>query len=159
MRYMNRLGKEHLGAALIIALGAAVLLLGLTYETGTLRQMGAGFLPVTFGGLMIAVGLAMGLNAAALSSRTVADPASVHPRQAPQWRGWACIVGGVVAFVVLGRFGGLVPATFFSVFVAALGDRENSLRSATALATVVDIFSVAVFHYGLRVQLPLFQWA
>jgi len=157
MRYVNRLNKDHLGAALVIALGAAVLVLGLSYETGTLRRMGAGFLPVVFGVLMMAVGLVIGLTSA-LTPASAASESTVRPRFEPQWRGWSAIIGGVVAFVVLGRFGGLVPAAFFSVFIAALGDRENTLRSAAGVAAVVSAFAVAIFHYGLHVQLALFQW-
>jgi hypothetical protein len=155
---MNRLNKDHLGAALVTVLGAAVLILGLTYETGTLRRMGAGFLPVVFGMLMIAVGLVIGLTSALKPASSASAEPAVRPRFEPQWRGWLSIIGGVVAFVVLGRFGGLVPATFFSVFIAALGDRENTVRSAAGVAVVVAIFGVAVFHYGLHVQLALFQW-
>ncbi|MEJ0045599.1 MAG: hypothetical protein WDN04_05275 [Rhodospirillales bacterium] len=44
---------------------------------------------------------------------------------APEWRGWICIVASVLAFVVLGKYGGLLPATFAIVFIAALGDRDN----------------------------------
>jgi len=73
-----------------------------------------------------------------------------------QWRGWLCILGGVAAFVVLGAHGGLVPASFASVFVAALGDRRNSVRDAALLALAMTAFGVVVFHYGLHVLLPLF---
>lgn len=158
MRYMNRLNKDCMGAALVSALGAVVLVLGLTYEPGTLRQMGAGFLPIVFGVLMIAVGLVIGLTAVLAQAPPVDRETPAPAGSEAQWRGWACIIGGVLAFVVFGRFGGFVPAAFLSVFVAALGDRENSVRSAAGLAAVVDVFSIAIFHYGLHVQLALFQW-
>ena len=61
-------------------------------------------------------------------------------------------------FVLLGAYGGLVPATFASVFIAAMGDRKNTWKSAALLGVVMVVFGVIVFHYGLRVQLPLFAW-
>ena len=67
-------------------------------------------------------------------------------------------MGGVLSFVVLGEHGGLVPASFVSVFVAALGDRGNSWRAAAGLATVMTVLGVVVFHYGLHLLLPLFTW-
>jgi hypothetical protein len=76
-----------------------------------------------------------------------------------QWRGWLCIIGGVGVFVVLGTHGGLVPASFFSVFIAALGDRENTVRSAALLALGLTDAGVVVFHYGLHLLLPLFTWS
>lgn len=159
MSRLKSLGKDHLGALMLIALGAAVLVLGLGYRTGNLNRMGAGFIPVVLGGLLIAVGIAIGVTAAA-PGRAMLNPlpGDGHHGGAPEWRGWACILGGVVAFVVLGRWGGLVPATFASVFVSALGDRQNTWRGAAVLAALVTVFCVIVFHFGLSLQLPLFQW-
>ena len=77
---------------------------------------------------------------------------------APDWRGWACILGGVIAFVVLGAYGGLMPATFASVFIAAMGDRQNTVKGAAILSAVLTVFCLVVFHFGLSLQLPLFQW-
>jgi hypothetical protein len=75
-----------------------------------------------------------------------------------QWRGWLCILAGVLLFVLLGAHGGLVPASFASVFVAALGDRGNSVRAAAALAALLTLGGVVVFHYGLHLMLPLLAW-
>jgi len=75
-----------------------------------------------------------------------------------QWRAWGCIVAGVLAFVVLGEHGGLVPASFAAVFVSAMGDRRNTWRSAAALAAGLTALGVVVFHYGLHLLLPLFTW-
>jgi hypothetical protein len=76
----------------------------------------------------------------------------------PEWRGWACILAGPVVFIVLGTLGGLVPATFGCVFVAAFGDREATLRNSALLAAAVSVFSIAVFHYLLQVPIPLMTW-
>ena len=51
-----------------------------------------------------------------------------------------------------------VPASFVSVFVAALGDRGNSVRAAAGLAAAMTAFGVVVFHYGLHLLLPLLAW-
>jgi hypothetical protein len=39
-----------------------------------------------------------------------------------------------------------------------MGDRENTWKSAGILAAIVTVFGVAIFHFGLALQLPLFQW-
>jgi len=72
-----------------------------------------------------------------------------------EWRAWACILIGVAAFVVLGKYGGLVPATFAIVFISALGDRDNTVRSAFVLAVAMCIVAVVVFWWLLQVRLPL----
>lgn len=158
-RVLKTLGKDHLGALLLIALGAAVLALGLGYRVGTLNRMGAGFIPVVLGVLLILVGVAIGVTAAT-PGQAMTNPLPGHGSHAggPDLRGGICILGGVLAFVVIGRYGGLVPATFASVFVAALGDRENTLRGAATLGAILTAFCVVVFHFGLHLQLQLFQW-
>jgi len=164
MKRISGLGRDHLGGALLVAVGLGVVVAGRGYDMGTLRQMGSGFLPVVLGVLMTIVGLAL---LATTPWRRVAEPAAEsapggeHAHLAGpvvQWRGWLCILAAVAAFVVLGAHGGLVPAAFASVFIAALGDRGNSVRDAALLAAVMTAFGVAVFHYGLHVLLPLFAW-
>jgi hypothetical protein len=120
------------------------------YEIGSLAAMGPGFMPFVLGTLLAVVGLAMiALAAPGTSAGTKAAGISV--------RGMACILAGVVSFAVLGELSGLVPASFCAVFVAALGERSNSLRDAAVLASVATVVSVVVFAYGLNLQLPLFS--
>ncbi|MEP6505224.1 MAG: tripartite tricarboxylate transporter TctB family protein [Betaproteobacteria bacterium] len=160
---IGRLTKDHLGGALLVAVGGAVVVAGVGYGMGTLRQMGSGFFPVVLGVLIALVGLAL-LLTARRASGGVADAVPVAAEMAHlagpvvQWRGWLCILAGVLSFVVLGEHGGLVPASFVSVFVAALGDRDNSWRAAAALAALMAALGVLVFHYGLHLLLPLFIW-
>jgi Tripartite tricarboxylate transporter TctB family len=153
-------GKDHCGALLLLALGAAVLALGLGYKMGNLNRMGAGFIPVVLGALMMLVGIAIGVTAAKPGEREMVNPLPGHGTHAggPEWRGWLCILGGVLAFVVLGEHGGLLPATFASVFVSAMGDRNGTVKGSVILASILTLFCLIVFHYGLSLQLPLFQW-
>ena len=158
---MDRLSKDRLGGVLLVALGAAVVVAGVGYGLGTLRQMGSGFFPVVLGVLLALVGLALLVATGRPGGGGVADaPAEMAHLAGPviQWRGWLCILAGVLSVVVLGEHGGLVPATFVSVFVAAMGDRKNGWRAAAALAALMTLLGVVVFHYGLHLLLPLFTW-
>ena len=154
------LGKDHYAALVLISIGIGALGLGLGYQTGTLNDMGPGFVPATLGSLLILVGLLLGVSAAAQDEKKVAhtEP-DIAGKAVSYWRSWLAIVGGVSAFVVLGSHGGLVPATFVSIFVSALGDRENKLRSAAGLAAILTVLGVVVFHYGLKLPFALFQWS
>jgi hypothetical protein len=159
MLRLKSLSKDHYGALLLLVLGTAVLAMGVGYKIGNLNRMGAGFIPVVLGVLMILVGIAIGVTAAA-PGQAMINPLPGHESHSggADWRGWLCILGGVAAFVVLGRFGGLVPATFASVFVSAMGDRNNTYKGAAVLSAALTVFCVIVFHYGLSLQLDLFQW-
>jgi len=158
---MNKLTRDRLGGALLVALGGATTLAGIGYGLGTLRQMGSGFYPATLGVLLVLIGVVLLATASRNPDAHLANaPAEAAHLSGPavQWRGWLCILGGALAFVVLGQHGGLVPASFASVFVAALGDRRNSVRDAALLAALMTLLGVAIFHYGLHVLLPLFTW-
>ncbi len=153
------IGKDHWGALLLILIGAGVVGLGVTYKIGDLTRMGAGFVPVALGVLMLLTGIAIGVTAAPAGQEKMAHPLpgdSTH--KGPEWRGWLCILGGVLAFVVFGEYGGLLPASFAAVFISAMGDRNSSVRNSAVLAALLTVFCLIVFHYGLSLQLPLFQW-
>ncbi len=148
---LRRLNKDRVSAVLLFVLGIAVAGAGLTYRMGSLTRMGAGFIPVVLGVVLALVGVAIGITA---------DPGDFGTAETMplEWRGWLCVLGGILAFSVLGKYGGLIPATFVSVFVAALGDRGNSLRDATLLALGITVVGVLIFIYGLKMTFPLFTW-
>ena len=151
MKRPRHYNKDRVGAGLLILIGAAVVARGLSYRMGALTRMGAGFIPVVLGTLMILVGVAIAVTA---------EPGDFGTKESlpTEWRGWLCVLGGVIGFVVFGVYGGLVPATFLSVFIAAMGDRTNSIRDAVILAAGVTLAGVLIFVYGLSMTFPLFTW-
>ena len=161
-------GQDLAGAALMVVLGGAVVVAGAGYRIGELTRMGAGYVPVVIGTLMVVIGVLIGLTArrshgiarAAPGPLTEVGLLPAKPGEGRiQWRGWLCILGGVAAFVVAGGHLGLVPAIFLAVFISACGDRANSLRDCALLAAAITIAGVAIFSYGLKLTFPLFTWA
>jgi hypothetical protein len=151
MKPWRQWNKDRVSSALLIVLGGGIVAQGLTYRMGEMTRMGAGFIPVVLGTLLLLVGLAIGITA------EVGDFGD--EKSAPtEWRGWLCILGGVVAFVVLGHYGGLVPAAFFAVFISAMGDRGNTPLHAAMLAAAITAGGVLIFSVGLKMQFPLFTW-
>ena len=154
--------RDHVGGALLLVVGIAVVVAGIGYGMGSLRQMGSGFFPVVLGALLALIGVALLSSAGRTRGDGVDEPPAEMAHLAGpvvQWRGWLCIVGAALAFVVLGQHGGLVPASFASVFIAAMGDRGNGVRAAATLAAILTALGVVVFHYGLHLLLPLFAWS
>jgi hypothetical protein len=148
----SKRGRDYLGGVLMIALGMAAALQGASYRIGTLSRMGPGYFPVALGVILALAGLVI-----AITARFERDVVDERARR-PEWRGWFCICAGIVAFVVLGKYGGLIPATFAIVFVSALADRDNGLRAAALLAVACVVVAVVVFRFALQLQFPLFQW-
>ena len=152
-RLRGAVGKDYCAAMLLFAVGLGAMSQGASYEVGTLTNMGPGFFPVALGTLLSLLGIAMMLGTRLSGTRRAPQ---VAPR--PEWFAWGCIVVSIAAFVVIGRYGGLVPATFAVVFISALGDRRNSWKTALVLAASMDVLAVAVFWWALKLQFPLFSW-
>jgi hypothetical protein len=144
--------KDYAAGALIACIGAFAVLQGQSYRMGALTRVGSGFFPVLIGVLMILVGA---LIAGSASYGSVeAGPA---PRPS-DWRGRGCVIAGPVMFIIGGVYFGLAPATFACVFVAALGDRSATLRSAAVLAATITVVGVVLFSYILQVPFPILRW-
>jgi hypothetical protein len=144
--------KGYAGGIVMLLLGIGTMVQGQTYSIGSLSRMGPGYFPVALGAILSFIGVML------LIAARVAEPQEKSRKLPPQWRGWICIVLGVAAFPIIGRYGGFVPATFAIVFISALGERDNTLRGITLLSLVMVAFCVLVFWWGLNIQFPLFGW-
>jgi len=153
--------QKYYSAGFICLLGAATALASLKYGLGTLARMGPGYFPLMLGAVLVVIGLIIAVTpeAAETTHTGEAETHSVKTLIARHLRPWSAVVGGMIAFVLLGHHGGLIPATFALIFIAALGDRSNSVQACFWLAIGVVAFAVVAFHYGLRLQFPLFQFA
>jgi hypothetical protein len=153
LSFLQRYPKDLYGGALMIVLGAGAAYGGSHYRVGALSRMGPGFFPVTVGSLLVLVGILIMLLA-----KTPDVVTAVEEHRPPEWRAWILICVGIIAFVVLGRYGGLLPASFAIVFISALGDRDNTWVSALILAAVMAAVAAVVFYWALQLQFPLLAW-
>lgn len=151
---MRRINKRELYCGLLLMLiGIGAAAESLNYHIGTLARMGPGYFPLALGVILALIG---GIIMVAPSPEQTSEHPSISRDQI---RPWALVTIGVVAFVVLGRYAGLVPATFTLIFISALGDRSTSLKAASMLAVGVTLAAVVIFHYALQMQFPLFRWS
>jgi hypothetical protein len=150
--------KDYYGGALLVVIGLAAVYAGIGYRVGELAHMGPGFFPVALGGLLALTGLLIALSARGEKPASTEAVSHGHPTGMPDLRGGICIIAGILSFLLLGEYGGLLPATFAIVFISALGDRDNTLTEALLLALAMCFIAVVVFWWALKLQLPLFQW-
>jgi hypothetical protein len=138
----------------MILFGLVMALKGPTYQLGTLMHMGPGFLPTALGVVLICIGIVIAITATTVPDGEDEDILPEHP----QWFAWACILASPLVFIIFGSYGGLLPATFACVFVAALGDKGATWKGSLALAAFITVFGVALFSYVLQIPMPVLQW-
>ncbi len=148
--------RDYYAGALMTLVGVGSAIQATRYDLGTLTSLGTGAFPLGLSILLALLGIAIAVTAGSGSESVEAHGLSHGTRTGPDWRGWIAILASVLLFVGLAQYAGLAPATFACVFVAAMGDRDNTWKGALLLAIGVTIFSVALFHYGLQVQIPVF---
>ncbi|MDB5631489.1 MAG: hypothetical protein JWR49_344 [Tardiphaga sp.] len=151
--------RDYYAGALIALIGAGAAYEGSKYGIGSLAQMESGFFPAVLGGGMILVGAAIavaGSGGAGPATTGLEDPHHATP-SSMDWRGWAAIIAGVCLFMLFSEYLGLLPAIFACVFVSAMGSRTTTVKEALVLATCVTVFGIALFAYGLKIQIPILR--
>ena len=118
--------RDLYGGGLIMLIGAGAVLEGRRYDIGSLQQMGPGFFPVSLGVILLCIGALIAIVGTAAHAHDEEKVTIEHP----DWRGWGCILAGVLLFMVLAEFVGFIPAIFACVFVSAMGDRTMTLKQA-----------------------------
>ena len=149
--------RDYYAGALMTFIGVLAGAVAATYDIGTLHEMGPGFFPLVLSTLVAALGIAIVATAGRGEAREAYGAMAHAHRVGVDLRGWSAILAGVVAFITLGYYAGMAPATFASVFIAAMGDRQNTWKSAGALALGLTLFAVVALAWGLRVQMPVFK--
>ena len=149
----SKRGRDYAGGMLMAAIGLAAAFQGSSYQLGTLERMGPGFFPTALGVILAAVGVAI-----AITARFTRYEGEIEVR-APEWRGWVCIIGALVAFVVLGKYGGLLPGDLrHRVHLGAGRPAEHIPGGAWCWALATVVVAIVVFWWALQLQFPLFQW-
>lgn len=141
--------RQYLSGGLVALTGLAVTLEARGFGLGTLARTGPGLFPMILGGALTVVGILIAVTT---------DEGDEHAAGRADWRGWSCILGGVLAFILVGEEFGLGPASFACVFIAAFGDRTATLRGSLLLALAAVAVAAIVFTWALKFQLPLVRW-
>ena len=146
--------KDFYAGGLMILFGLVMSLKGPSYRLGSLMHMGPGFLPTVLGVILIFLGIAI-----AVGSLNTADgeDEDILPENR-EWLAWGCILASPLAFMLVGSYFGLAPATFACVFVASMGDRDANLKNSLILSALITVFGVGLFSYILQIPMPVLTW-
>lgn len=156
----KKLIEQKLPALTITVLGVSAIVASLQYEIGTLSEMGPGYYPLLLGVALLLIGVLLFASRDALkaSIREIPEddsaPPSTRRKYAPLY-----IIAGLLSFVLLGKYGGLIPATFALVAFSALADTKNTPRNIFLLAVATSLACGLIFNLLIDIQFPLFRWS
>lgn len=149
--------KEFWASFLMLFIGIATIIGSQNYQMGSLVRMGPGYFPFMLGILLTAIAVLILFSPESLTDDGGAEDEIVLTL-GEQITTWALVIGSVILFIIIGKYGGLIPATFVMCTLAALGDKGNTWKTAVIIGIVMSIVSAALFVYGLQIQFPMFTW-
>ncbi|MEX1660506.1 tripartite tricarboxylate transporter TctB family protein [Thioclava sp. 15-R06ZXC-3] len=131
---------------LLAAIGLFVALYAVGhYDIGSLRRMGPGFFPAILGGVLAVLGLMIALPAWARAGH----------RGRIAWKEAGAVLAAILVFAAGLEPVGLVPVTLASVLIASIAAPDRRVGWRLALALGITVLSVVVFHFGLKMTVPL----
>lgn len=138
--------KDLAGGALLAAIGLSVAIYAAAqYDIGSLRRMGPGFFPALLGGALAVLGLMIAVPAWGRTGSRVQIA----------WKETAAVLAAILVFATGLERVGLVPITVATVLIASLAAPDRRIGWRLLLALAVTLLSVAVFHFGLKMSVPL----
>ncbi len=139
-------GKDFWSGVMFLCFAAVGLYIARGYSMGTSGEMGPGYFPVVLGVVLGALGLLLIARAITAGDEPVAS-ATIRPL--------LLLVVGVVAFGETIEPLGLVLSLILTVAIAALAGRESGPLEIAILSVALAALSVGIFHFALRLPLPI----
>ena len=138
--------KDFWAGLMLIAIGAAAILIARDYPFGTALRMGPGYFPVVLGALLIVFGL--GILASGLRrGETIAGTWSP--------RALVLLPLSLLLFGLLMQYAGFVPALLVLIIGSAAAGSEFKFMEVLLFALALTALAVAVFVWALGLPYPL----
>jgi hypothetical protein len=140
--------KDFYTGLLFMLFGGAFTWGAVNYSMGTAAKMGAGYFPFILGGLLTVLGVIVFIRSLVNASddsrvgRIFIKPAFL-------------MFGSIAAFALLLRTAGLVVSIFAIILISSLASHESRFKETLISAVVLCLASLAMFVYGLNLQIPV----
>jgi len=138
--------KDFWGGAMLIAIGAAAMVIARDYPFGTALRMGPGYFPTVLGAVLALFGLYL-VGKGVLTSDPIEGNWSL--------RALVIVPLSLVLFGLLMDRAGFIPALVVLIFGSAAAGAEFKLVEVALLTVVLTAFAVVVFIWGLGLPYPL----
>jgi len=141
-----KIGKDFWSGIMFLGFAAVGLYAARGYSMGSAGEMGPGYFPVVLAVVLAALGSFLVARALASGDERV-EGLALRPL--------LLLVAGVVAFGLTIEPLGLVLSLVLTVVLAALAARESGPVEIAVLAASLAVLSVGIFHFTLRIPLPI----
>jgi hypothetical protein len=147
MQLEFRSSKDFWSGVMLIAVGAAAILIARNYTFGNALRMGPGYFPSVLGGLLVLFGIYL-----------VAVGLRRHDKIEGSWSLRALIVLplSLTLFGLLMERAGFVPALLVLIVGSASAGSEFKLLEVLALAAGLTAMAVVLFVWAIGLPYPLF---
>jgi hypothetical protein len=147
MQLEFRSNKDFWSGVMLIAVGAAAILIARNYTFGNALRMGPGYFPSVLGGLLVLFGIYL-----------VAVGLRRHDKIEGRWSLRALIVLplSLTLFGLLMERAGFVPALLVLIVGSASAGSEFKLLEVLALAAGLTAMAVVLFVWAIGLPYPLF---
>lgn len=147
MSQVRRALKDILAGGVFVALGIAFATGALAYDIGTALRMGPGYVPLVYGAILVALGIAVVLKGFLAGEG--------EPTGGVDARAVILITAALIFFGLTIRGLGVVGALLGTSLLAAFARSATSARDVLLIAVGLTAFSVVVFIVALQLRLPL----
>lgn len=145
----NRDYRDLLGGGLLLLVGILAVVHAMrTLNLGTLQNMGPGMFPTGAGALLSFFGLLIMIPAFFREGQKIhADIGS-----------FLLIIASIIAFALVMRPFGLVPAITLMTLIASRADGKLAIARTLVFAVCLSIGALLIFSLGLGLPLNAFDW-
>jgi len=148
MKIELRNNKDFLAGVMLIATGAASILIARGYPFGSTTRMGPGYFPSMLGAILALFGLYVMAN----GLRT-GEKIALHC----SLRALIVLPLALVGFGILMTYAGFIPALAVLIFGSASAGREFKFVEVLLITVLLTGLSVAIFIWGLGLPYPLIK--
>lgn len=141
--------RDIVAGALLVLIGAFAAIYALyTLRLGTMANMGPGMFPFALGFILFVFG---GILLASALFRKGEMPVV-------DARSFIAVMTAILAFAIMVRPFGLVPAVFALIAIASRADGKLSLPGTLLLAVTLSVGSTLIFQVGLGMPIRPVAW-
>lgn len=139
-------GKDFWSGIMFLCFAAAGLFAARGYSLGSAGKMGPGYFPLVLGIALGAIGLLL-VARAIISGDEAIEGLNLRPL--------LLLVLSVITFGLAILPLGLVVTLIITVAIAALAGRQSGPIEVAVLALSLAALSIGIFHFALRLPLPI----